>query len=67
MPETIKLTEEQIEEIAEKAAEKAVAKMTGLMYQEVGKTVMSKFFWFIGLLTVGVIAGFQYAMTHIPK
>lgn len=55
------LTEEQMEEIADRAAEKAVAKMTGKMYQEVGKTVVGKFFWIVGLLAVGIMAGIQVA------
>jgi hypothetical protein len=61
MPEKVQLTESQIDEIASKAAEKAIAKMTGQLYQEVGKTVVKKFFWFVGLLAVGVIAGWQAA------
>lgn len=61
MPTRTPLTEEEIEMIAEKAAEKAVAKMTGLMYQEVGKTVIKRFFWFVGLLAVGILAGAKYA------
>ena len=59
MPEKVQLSEDQIDEIAEKAAAKAVAKMTGQLYQEVGKTVVSKFFWFVGLLAVGIFAGIQ--------
>lgn len=55
------LTQAQIEQIAELAAEKAVAKMTGMVYQEVGKTVVKRFFWFVGLIAVGVIAGLRYA------
>lgn len=53
------LTKEQIEEIAELAAEKAVAKMTGMVYQEVGKTVVSKFLWLCGVAAVGVVAWLQ--------
>jgi hypothetical protein len=57
----IHLSDEQVEEIAEKAAQKAIAKMTGLVYQEVGKTVVRKFFWFVGLVAVGVLAGLKVA------
>lgn len=55
----MELSEEQMEAIAERAAEKAVAKMTGMMYQEVGRTVVKRFFWFVGLLAVGIIAGMK--------
>jgi len=46
------LSEAVIEEIAEKAAEKAVEKMTHLIYQEVGKTVISRLFYIIGVISV---------------
>lgn len=46
------LSEAVIEEIAEKAADKAVEKMTHLIYQEVGKNVISRFFYIIGALSV---------------
>lgn len=61
--EILNLSEEQIDFIAEKAASKAVARMTGKMYEEVGKTIVSKFFWLTGLLAVGIVAGYQYALT----
>lgn len=48
------LNEEQIEAIAERAAEKAMEKLTGHIYQEVGKNVISKMFWLIGACAVGV-------------
>lgn len=51
------LTEEQIEQIAERAAAKAVAKMTDIIYQEIGKTMVKRFFWFVGLIAVGAFAG----------
>src|SRR5262245_56955844 len=38
----VPLTDAQIERIAEKAAAKAVEKMTGQLYQEVGRSVVSK-------------------------
>lgn len=48
------LSEEQIESIAERAAEKAMEKLTGHIYQEVGKGVVSKLFWLIGASAVGI-------------
>lgn len=55
------LTEEQMEAIADRAAEKAVAKMTGMVYESVGKTVIKKFFLIIGLVAVSVYAGLRLA------
>lgn len=48
------LTEEQIEEIAERAAERAMKKLTDHMYKEVGRSVVSKLFWIIGVISVGL-------------
>jgi len=56
---TISLTDEDIEFIAEKAAEKAVAKMTGMIYQEVGKGVVNRFLWIVGLSAIGVYVYLQ--------
>ena len=53
------LTDEQIEDIAEKAAEKAIEKLTNHIYQEVGKSVVSKLLWLLGALTVGIYIWFQ--------
>jgi len=47
----VPLTDAQMERIAEKAAAKAVQKMTGKMYEEVGRSVVSK-----GLTVLGVVA-----------
>lgn len=50
------LTDDQIEDIAdiaEKAAEKAIEKLTGDVYKAVGKSVVSKFLWIVGALSVG--------------
>jgi hypothetical protein len=47
------LTEEQIEIIAERAAEKALLKMTNQLYQEVGKGVISKLLYIVGVVSVG--------------
>lgn len=53
------LTEDQIDEIAERAAEKAVAKMTGMVYESIGKTVVKKFLLVVGLIAVGLFAGLK--------
>jgi hypothetical protein len=55
------LTEDEIDMIAEKAAEKAISKMTGLMYQEVGRTIITKFFFIVGLIAVGIMVGLKAA------
>lgn len=47
------LTEDQIEDIAEKAADKAIKKLTDHIYQEVGKSVIRKFVYIVGVMTVG--------------
>jgi len=48
------LTNEQIDEIAEKAAKKAVGMITAELYQNVGKSVVDKVFWVIGIVAVGL-------------
>lgn len=49
------LTDEAyIEEIAEKAAEKAIEKLTSHVYQEVGKSVISKLFYIVGAAAIGL-------------
>lgn len=53
------LTEEQIEKIASLAADKAVKKMTDDAFKAVGKTVVEKLFWIVGVLTLGVFAWLQ--------
>lgn len=55
------LTEEQIEEIAERAAKKAVEQITAATYQQIGKGVVSKAFWIIGVVAV---AAFFWAARH---
>lgn len=50
------LTEDDIDEIAEKAAEKAVIKMTEHVYQQVGKGLINRFFWLVGVVFVGLAA-----------
>lgn len=51
---TPNLTDEQIEQIAEKAAEKAIEKLTSHVYQEVGKSVVSKLFYIVGACAIGL-------------
>lgn len=53
------LTEDQIEAIASRAAEKAVKKMTDDAFKAVGKTVVEKLFWIVGVLAVGMFAWMQ--------
>ncbi len=48
------LSEDQIEEIAEKAAEKAIEKLTNHVYQEVGKSIVSKALYLIGASALGI-------------
>lgn len=43
-----------IEQIAEKAAEKAIKKLTKHVYQEVGRSVISKFFYIVGACSLGL-------------
>ena len=43
-----------IERIAERAAEKAIEKLTNHVYQEVGKSVVSKFVYIVGACSVGL-------------
>ena len=47
------VSDEQMEAIAEKAAEKAVLKITAVVYQNVGKSVVERIFWLIGAIVVG--------------
>lgn len=51
------LTDEQIEHIAQKAAELAVKKMTTEIYASVGKSILSKIFWGVGVLVTAVVLG----------
>jgi hypothetical protein len=52
----VQLTDDQIEQIATKAAEKAVSMMTNQLYQEVGKSVVNKFLWVVGVAAVALAA-----------
>ena len=49
-----KLTEEEIEEIAEKAATKALAKMETHLYTMVGKSVLNKLFYAVGMFSAAL-------------
>lgn len=51
------LTDEQIEHIAQKAAELAVQKMTTEIYASVGKSVLHKVFWAVGVLAAALTIG----------
>lgn len=46
--------EDEIEKIAEKAAQKAIEKLTNQVYQEVGKSVVQKLFYVVGICAVGL-------------
>ena len=46
------LTEDQMDAIAERAAEKAIQKV----YEVVGKSIVHKFFWFVGAATLAILA-----------
>ena len=48
------LDESELEKIAERAAEKAIEKLTNHVYQEVGKSVISKFVYIVGACSVGL-------------
>ena len=51
------LTDEQIEHIAQKAAELAVQKMTTEIYASVGKSILHKIFWGVGVLVTAMVLG----------
>ncbi len=48
------LSEADVDYIAEKAAEKAVEKMTAQIYQEIGKSFVTRFLYIAGVTVVGV-------------
>jgi len=50
VPSPVTLTEEQIEHIAERAAERALE----IVYAEVGKSVLKKLAWLVGVIVVGL-------------
>jgi hypothetical protein len=51
------LTDEQIEHIAQRAAELAVQKMTTDIYASVGKSVLHKVFWAVGVVVTAIVLG----------
>lgn len=51
------LTDEEIEHIATKAAEIAVQKMTTEIYASVGKSVLHKVFWAVGVVVTAMTIG----------
>lgn len=46
--------EAALEKIAELAAEKAIEKLTNHVYQEVGRSVISKFVYIVGACSLGL-------------
>lgn len=60
------LTDAQIEAIAEKAATKAVKKMTDDAYMAIGKSVTSKFFTIVGIVTI-VFVGWLQVTGKMPS
>ena len=50
------LSDQQLEEIIEKAADRAVEKMQHQIFVAVGKGVLTKLFYIIGLAAVGLWA-----------
>lgn len=51
------LTDDQIEHIAQRAAELAVQKMTTDIYASVGKSVLHKVFWAVGVVVTAIVLG----------
>jgi len=51
MSETLPLTDEQIDAIAEKAAQRALDKV----YADVGRGVLKKLAWLVGIAVVGLL------------
>lgn len=48
------LTDEQMDDIAERAATRAVAKITSDAYQAVGKSIVDKFIYIVGVCALGL-------------
>lgn len=51
---SICLTPEQIEQIAEKASDKAVEKITHMVYQEIGRNIIQKAIWIVGVIGASI-------------
>ena len=54
LPDCPLLDDSVLEKLAERAAEKAIEKLTNHVYQEVGKSVISKFVYIVGVCSVGL-------------
>lgn len=54
------LTDQQIEEIVEKVTERVIEKV----YTNIGKSVVTKFFWIVGVGAVGLVT-FLAGLGHI--
>lgn len=52
--------EAALEKAAEKAAEKAIEKLTDHLYREVGKSVVEKLFYLIGVCVVALYLWLQH-------
>lgn len=63
---SVSLTSEQIEEIACRAADKAVERITQQVYQQVGRSVISKLVWIVGSLSVALYIWFS-DKAHLVK
>jgi hypothetical protein len=50
----IVLTDDQIDAIAKKAAMHAVGQLTDHVYKQIGKGVLSKVFWIVGVIAVSL-------------
>ena len=50
----VNLADAQIELIAQRAATKAIEQMTTNAYAAIGKGVVTRFLWIVGVLTVGL-------------
>ncbi len=55
----VQLTETQFERIAERAAQLAVDKLMDQGFKAVGKTVVEKLFWIVGVLALGLYMWLQ--------
>jgi hypothetical protein len=53
------MTEAQLEDLATRAAEKAIARITTGVYTSVGRAVMEKLVWAVGVGVVGLIIWIQ--------
>ena len=55
----VQLNDDQIEAIAEKAAERAVQKLTDSAYKAIGKSVIEKLFYIVGVCSVALYLWLQ--------